>query len=26
VPNQGDVTRSETDVQIDRQLNICRGC
>ena len=26
VPRQGDVTRNESDVELDRKLNICRGC
>jgi hypothetical protein len=26
VPNEGTITRSETDVELDRKLNICRGC
>jgi hypothetical protein len=25
-PNEGTSTRSETDVELDRKLNICRGC
>jgi hypothetical protein len=26
VPNEGTITRSESDVELDRKLNICRGC
>jgi hypothetical protein len=26
VPSPGDVTRNEADVELDRKLNICRGC
>ena len=26
VPNEGTITRSEADVELDRKLNICRGC
>jgi hypothetical protein len=26
VPKEGDVTRNESDVELDRKLSICRGC
>jgi hypothetical protein len=26
VPKEGTITRSETDVELERKLNICRGC
>jgi hypothetical protein len=26
VPNAGDVTRNESDIELDRKLSICRGC
>jgi hypothetical protein len=26
VPNEGDVSRNDADVELDRKLNICRGC
>jgi hypothetical protein len=26
VPNEGTITRSEADVELERKLNICRGC
>jgi hypothetical protein len=26
VPKEGDVTRNESDVELDKKLSICRGC